>query len=265
MGFSRLHFCGMLAFLFAMVSPGGAIRIGKEDRSTFEEFRMLHQLSENQIQELFGASLRVVCPWGVAGASLVTREGAFVSVDHIFFGKEAKREPLKKCFVETLFGKKRLEIDPRHYYRGRDIRREASVNEQDIFVGRLLLKSLDILPYRVGRTKVTGEQVISVSQGQINWKGKRYPTPSVGQCTILSTTALSMFSDCDSDKGSSGASLLDFSLGEPPRLVGVGTWTYYGDRGPYSSRDCDDTTKCATQHLSIGVDIIEKISAASSQ
>jgi hypothetical protein len=100
-----------------------------------------------------------------------------------------------------------------------------------------------------------------IAQGQARWKA--YPTPSIGECSIVSATELSQFSDCDADLGSSGGSLLEFTLSEPPRLIGILAWGYSASGQPDAHKDCDVVSRCMSQHVIITDDIRAKISELS--
>lgn len=250
------------AVMAGTITPASSIRIGDEDRSTFKEYSKQLGISLEALQTLFGATLRIVCPWTEGGAALVSTNGIFLTANHIFFEKRAQKNPFSKCYAEPLFGNKKFNIDPFNYVSGPDFRGHVSPAEQDIFIGRILNDDIGIQPYEIGSANnLPGQNVVSVSQGQKNWKGKKHKTPSIGQCTVMTTSVLSVYTDCDSDKGSSGASLLRSPIdpGQTPALIGIGVWTYYGDDGPYTNKDCDDTTKCATQHLRINAAIVGQV------
>jgi hypothetical protein len=127
-----------LGLLLALPQSASAIRVGAEDRSTFDEFRKRNKLTPAQMRSFFDASLRIVCPWNTANASLVTSTGVFVTVDHIFFGAGApKRNPLGKCHLESFNRKRQYKIDTQNFYRGPDLRPQALPYEQDFFIGRV--------------------------------------------------------------------------------------------------------------------------------
>ena len=88
---------------------------------------------------------------------------------------------------------------------------------------------------------------------------------SIGLCGVLRTTAFSALTDCDADGGSLGGALLKFPFhrGGPSTIVGITVGGTYGAGG--RKADCDDTTKCATEHLAITADIIEKINELSAR
>ncbi|WP_119268256.1 trypsin-like peptidase domain-containing protein [Taklimakanibacter deserti] len=239
---------------FVLASPALGIRIGSDDRMTFGEFASASGLKDSEVQRLFSASVRIVCPWGTGGAALIGDGRVFVTADHVIFGTADEELAPLVCYLESFDGKQKFQIDAKTLIRGKSVQPKAiSTGDNDWTIGRIRSAVAGIVPYRLGRSRKPGQEVIAVSQGQLNWKNHTYPTPSIGKCRILSASISSDYTDCDSDKGSSGATLLGpvLSTGEAPELIGIGVWTYYGPAGAYSSKDCDDTRKCATQYVGI--------------
>lgn len=234
-----------------LTSPAFGIRIGPDDRMTYSEFAAANGLKDSEVRELFGASLRVVCPWGTGGVALIGDGRVFLTAAHLLFGVDDAALSPSKCHIESFDGSQSLEIDTKTLIRGKA--NASASGDGDWVIGKITSVAVGVTPYRLGRSRTPGEQVLAISQGQLNWSGHAYPTPSIGKCRILTVTASSYFTDCDSDKGSSGATLLSpvLSTDEAPELIGIGVWTYYGSAGAYSDKDCDDTSKCATQYVGL--------------
>lgn len=219
---------------------------------TFGEFATANNLKDNEVQRLFGATVRIVCPWGTGGAALIGDGRVFVTAGHMLSGVGNETAAPRQCRLASFDGTQTFEIDHKSLVQGKSTNAAPAV-DNDWAIGKIRSSAMGITPYRLGKPRKAGEGVLAISQGQINWKGHPYPTPSIGKCRILTSSASSYYTDCDSDKGSSGATLLSptLSIDDPPELIGIGVWTYYGPNGVYSSKDCDDTSKCATQYIAI--------------
>ncbi len=245
-----------LALALCLVSPASAIRIGDEDRQTLGEYAEAHELEFNELPKLFGAALRVRCPWGVGGAALVARNGTILTAEHLIFGSHAEQNPLRRCFVESLFElRKKLHFDARHFLRGSRLRPDAGRQEQDFVILRLRDNDLIARPFVIGEPVQPGDRVVAFAQGQANWASKPFLTPSVGECQVLAATRFTLHSNCDADRGSSGGPLLEFQAGpdKPPVLVGITVST------PDTDVDCNTERWCTTSHITINSEIAKLV------
>ncbi len=257
-----------LALALCLVSPASAIRIGEEDRKTFETFDTDNGLTKHQMRTMFGATLRIICARGGGTGAVVSETGVFLTAEHVLYDPHADGDPLRLCRAQSLFGKTIYRIDRVNYFRGSEFRHEATGEfEKDIFIGRLVADEIDIEPFKIELVELApGDWVYAVAQGQENWRADGdIKRPSIGLCGVLETTSLSALTDCDADGGSSGGPLLRFPFrrGAVSTLVGITVSVDFGPSKREAAKDCEDTLKCSTQHLIIDQEVLAKINELS--
>ncbi len=162
----------LIALAVALCLVSSAIRIGEEDRQTLGEYAKSHGLAYSDLPTLFGAVLRITCPWSQGAGVLVSDTGVVLTAEHLLFGPDADDEPFFKCYAESLFEiSERMLFDQRNYVRGSDFRPDADRYERDVLLLKLRASRLKARPLNIAAPPDTpGDQFTVFAQGQINWR-----------------------------------------------------------------------------------------------
>ena len=194
---------------------------GESAAISLTAFQKKFGLSSEQMKARFGATGKVVCPFGAGTVFLAERNDIFVTSDHIFRDIEKKGElkgKLSKCWVEFFFSKKRYAIKPSSVIHGWASNKTAyQFVWYDWAVGQLDRPVKGAVPLATSLVMPGKDFTVSVvSEGMNDF------VPRV--CTGQVTSAWGNYSindittDCSTGPGSSGGPVIIGSLEKDVKL-----------------------------------------------
>lgn len=237
----------LLAALYSSSAHAG--RIGSENRQPIDQYAASHKMSPEEARRTFGASGRIMCPFGEASAFLLFKPNVVVTARHVLFPEKsmtgyAGRPQILRCGFEVSDGKTstwhKVDVSSFIYPDGRQ---RSPSDRFDWVVMRLSEPVTEFEPYRLPANKVrVGDSVIDATIRQANFLPDDWNERIITPCKIRAIdnidhiAASGLRTDCSSNIGASGSPILREG---PQGMEAVGIMSSSSETCPkFNRRNC---------------------------
>jgi len=242
-----------LAMSLATIAPtngANAGTIGADNRKSIEKYAEIHKADVEKLRKQFGATGRIMCPFGEASAFLVHKANIVLTARHnLFPEKEMKsysgKPSIFRCGFELTDGKTSTwyEVDVNSFVYPEEKQR-AIVDRFDWVVMRLTAPIAGVTPYRIRVSKaLKGDAVIVSTIRQEGFRDDSWNARILGDCTIRNVVNIDdvagsgLFTDCSANFGASGGALLR-QTAQGLEAVGIMSSTSRKDCKKYRRKSC---------------------------
>ena len=195
--------------------------IGGDNRHPIDEYATSHSMSPDEARKKFGATGRIMCPFGEASAFLIFKSNIVVTARHVLFpeasmGGYAGRMSISRCGFEVSDGKgsKWHKVDVRSFLYP-DAKQRSLTDRFDWVVMRLSEPVTEFEPYHMPSKPVSaGDKITMATIRQDNFLPDDWNERILTDCRIRAidnidgVAASGIRTDCSSGHGASGGALL---------------------------------------------------------
>ena len=201
--------------------PATAGVIGSDDRLPIADYAAQHAMETSAARQRFGASGRIMCPFGEASAFLVERNDIVVTARHVLFPEKqmhpyAGRMSIHRCGFELSDGATSVwyAVDVGSFT-FLDEKQRSVQDRFDWVVMKLETRAEHVTPYRLpDRPPAVGDDIQMVTIRQDGLAHQDWNERLIANCSIRGIEAIDgktgsgIRSDCSASFGASGAALL---------------------------------------------------------
>lgn len=195
--------------------------VGIDNRRPIDQYATSHSMSPDEARKKFGATGRIMCPFGEASAFLIFKSNIVVTARHVLFpeasmGGYAGRMSILRCGFEVSDGKgsKWHKVDVQSFVYP-DAKQRSLTDRFDWVVMRLSEPVTEFEPYHMPSKPVSaGDKIILATIRQDNFIPDDWNERILGDCRIRAIdnidgiAASGIRTDCSSGHGASGGALL---------------------------------------------------------
>lgn len=201
--------------------PAAAGTIGSDDRLSISDYAQRHGQDLAAVRGRFGASGRIMCPFGEASAFLVDRGDIVVTARHVLYPEKemhayAGRMSINRCGFELTDGEHSTwhKVDV-HSFTYPDDKQRSVTDRFDWVVMKLEAPVEGVTPYRLPDAPArVGDRVDLVTIRQDGFPKDGWNERVIAECRVGATEAIDgrpasgLKTDCSSATGSSGGALV---------------------------------------------------------
>lgn len=249
---SGVHAAILLACVPCLFSGEAfADRIGHENRKSIDDYATSHKISSTDARAMFGATGRIMCPFGEASAFLIDRLNIVVTARHVLFPEKSKNSyaahmQINRCgFEVSVDGKtsKWHKVDVSSFVYPEE--KQRSFNDRfDWVVMKLADHVTEVVPYQLPSAQpYAGEAVTMSTIRQKDIRPDDWNTRIVEDCKVKSLKridgipAAGLFTDCSASIGASGGALTHKGP-NGIEVVGIQSSGIMKDCEKYNSKTC---------------------------
>ena len=237
------------ATLLVLPMPAAGGTIGSDDRMSISEYASRHSEDLPAVRRRFGASGRIMCPFGEASAFLVDRSDIVVTARHVLYPEKemhayAGRMSINRCGFELTDGDHSTwyKVDVTSFVSPQD--KQRSVTDRFDWVAMKLEAPIEgVTPYRLPEEPPkVGEVVDLVTIRQDGFPKDTWNERLIAECrigviaTIDGRAAAGLKTDCSATPGASGGALVRRG---PKGLEAVGVQSSVtASCGRFDARSC---------------------------
>jgi len=219
---SKVHGAILLAgLLCASSGVAFADRIGHENRKSVEDYATSHKISSVDARAMFGATGRIMCPFGEASAFLVDKSNIVVTARHVLYPEKSQHSyaahmQINRCgFEVSVDGKtsKWHKVNVTSFVYPQEKQRSTK-DRFDWVVMKLAEPVTEVAPYRLPSKAAHAEDAVTLATiRQKDFTPDDWNTRLVEDCKVRSVksidgiAAAGLFTDCSASPGASGGAL----------------------------------------------------------
>jgi V8-like Glu-specific endopeptidase len=228
-----------------------ADRIGHENRKSIEDYAKSHKISSADVRAMFGATGRIMCPFGEGSAFLVDKSNIVVTARHVLY-PETSQHPyashmqINRCgFEVSVDGKTskwhKVNVSSFVYP---DEKQRSTTDRFDWVVMKLAEPVTEVAPYKLPAADAhAGEAVTLATIRQKDLTPDDWNTRIIEDCKVKGlkridgVAAAGLFTDCSASPGASGGAL---TRKEPDgiEVVGILSSSITKSCEKYNSKSC---------------------------
>jgi V8-like Glu-specific endopeptidase len=219
---SSIHVTMLLAGAFCLFSGQAfADRIGHENRKSIDDYAKSHKISGADARGMYGATGRIMCPFGESSAFLVDKSNIVVTARHVLYPETAQHSyaghmQINRCgFEVSVDGKtsKWHKVNVTSFVYPEE--KQRSFNDRfDWVVMKLSEPVTEVAPYRLPSAAAhAGEAVTMATIRQKDFTPDDWNTRIIEDCKVKNlkridgVAAAGLFTDCSASPGASGGAL----------------------------------------------------------
>lgn len=249
---SSVHGAMLLAGVICLFSGQAfADRIGHENRKSIDDYATAHKLTGDDVRRTYGATGRIMCPFGGSSAFLVDKSNIVVTARHVLFPEKsmnsyAAHMQINRCgFEVSVDGKtsKWHKVNVSSFVYPEE--KQRSFNDRfDWVVMKLSEPVTEVAPYRLPSVAAhAGETITMATIRQKDFKPDDWNTRIIEDCKVRGlkridgVAAAGLFTDCSASPGASGGALTRKGP-DGIEVVGIQSSGIMKDCEKYNSRSC---------------------------